>query len=157
MSVNIVAVVAQKVPTHTQCFSRCSKARKTDLKMARESYQVARRPLVRCDAQIVAVFVRLQIAIPHLAEQRQRLPPLTAPSTRDDLSVVADDARLKLHLLHLAEKLQSPLPLLALLASADPRIVADDVGLHFASRISLSSASASCHCSLFSHALIPAL
>ena len=48
--------------------------------------------------------------------------------------------------------------LMALLARGMPGIVGQMTsGSSFASRISLSSANARCHCSPFSHALIPAL
>ncbi|CAK0834645.1 unnamed protein product [Prorocentrum cordatum] len=69
-----------------------------------------------------------------------------------------DDASLQLGLPHLAHQRQRPLPLLALLARAGPSAVGKMTpGSSFASRVSLSSASARCHCSPFSHALIPAL
>ncbi|CAK0811871.1 unnamed protein product [Prorocentrum cordatum] len=68
-----------------------------------------------------------------------------------------NDVGLQRHLTHLAQQRQGGLPLLALLARADPSAVAMTSDSSFASRISLSSASAHCHCSPFSHALIPAL
>ncbi|CAK0834646.1 unnamed protein product [Prorocentrum cordatum] len=69
----------------------------------------------------------------------------------------ADDVGLQLRLPHLAQQRERPLPLPALLARADPSAVAMTSGSSFESRISPSSAMAACHCSPFSHALIPAL
>ncbi|CAK0902493.1 unnamed protein product [Prorocentrum cordatum] len=83
--------------------------------------------------------------------------PLLALPTGADPSTVADDVRLQLRLPHLAQQRQSPLPLLAFLARADPNAAAMTSGSSFISRISPSSARARCHCSPFSHALIPAL
>ncbi|CAK0861814.1 unnamed protein product [Prorocentrum cordatum] len=72
-------------------------------------------------------------------------------------AIVANEVALQLRLQDLPHQHQRPLPLLALSARADPSIVAMTSGSSFVSRISLSSASACCHCSPFSHALIPAL
>ncbi|CAK0826944.1 unnamed protein product [Prorocentrum cordatum] len=69
-----------------------------------------------------------------------------------------DGVGLKLRLPRLTQQPHSPLPLLALLARADPSAVALVMsGSSFAPRISLSSASARCHCLPFSHALISTL
>ncbi|CAK0808239.1 unnamed protein product [Prorocentrum cordatum] len=70
---------------------------------------------------------------------------------------LTDAVGLQCHPPHLAKQRKSPLPLLALLARADHSVVAMALGSSFASHISLSSAKARCHCSPFSHALIPAL
>ncbi|CAK0853354.1 unnamed protein product [Prorocentrum cordatum] len=103
------------------------------------------------------VYVRLQAALPHLAEQRECLLPLAASFTRADSSRIADGIGLKLCLPHLAQKSHSSLPLLALLARADRSVEAMTSGSSFASHISPNSARAPCHCLPFSHALIPVL
>ncbi|CAK0829741.1 unnamed protein product [Prorocentrum cordatum] len=99
----------------------------------------------------------LQFRQPHVAQQLQGLLPLLALVARADASAAADDVQLKFRRPHVAEQHQSLLPLLALLARADQSVVAVTLGSSFASRISLNSASARCHCSPFSHALMPAL
>ncbi|CAK0898190.1 unnamed protein product, partial [Prorocentrum cordatum] len=119
--------------------------------------------LASADPSAVADIVGLQLGLPHLAQKHQSPLPLLALLARADPSVVAD-ARYcstdvvgrKPRLPHLAQQRQSLLPLFALLARADPSVVMT-LGSSFASHISLSSASARCHCSPFSHALIPAL
>ncbi|CAK0909094.1 unnamed protein product [Prorocentrum cordatum] len=101
--------------------------------------------------------IGLELRLPHPAQQCKRRLLLLALLARADPGVVTDDVGLQLRLPHLAQQCQRRLPLPALLASAGPSVVAMTLGSSFASRISLSSVSARCHCPPFSHALIPAL
>ncbi|CAK0860553.1 unnamed protein product [Prorocentrum cordatum] len=90
--------------------------------------------------------------------QRQRPPPLLVIPARADHQIVADDVALQLRLPRLAQQRQRRLPMLVLPARADHSNVALMTSASsFASRISLSSASARRHCSPFLHAPMPAL
>ncbi|CAK0801374.1 unnamed protein product, partial [Prorocentrum cordatum] len=115
--------------------------------------------LARADLNVEDVAVWLQIRFAHLAEQRECPLPLLALLARADpdpnIVAVTSGSSFASHISLSSAK--SPLPLLALLARADSSIVTMTSGSTFASSISLSSARAGCHCSPFSHALMPAL